>query len=92
MLNINWELDKMPINKLIFGKGTDHTKEIRLKSQRINTDLINHCRALLIGWNKINEFKNIRITIPFNLDFEKKVLALAADIVKHLMQNYMTSI
>lgn len=42
-------------------------------------ELINHCRALLIGWaDEKSELANKRatITIPFNIEFEKKVLSL----------------
>ena len=55
-------------------------------------DLINHCRALLISWNKTEEFKGVKITIPFSLEFEKKVLSLAAEIIKYLSSQYMTTI
>lgn len=74
--------------------STYFTKEIRLKKQRVSIELINHCRALLIGWTeKLDTLgKPPTITIPFSLEFEKKVIGLALEFVKTLLSDFMTSI
>lgn len=63
---------KLPISKIINKSAkmdVYFTKEIRLKKQKICIELINHCRALLIGWAdlKLEGEKKIRVTIPFSL-------------------------
>ncbi len=75
---------RLPVGKIVNRDGKVNmyfTREIRVKEQKVCIQLINHCRALLIGWTdlKAEQFKNrIRVTIPFSLQFEKKVLSLAS--------------
>lgn len=64
------------------------TREVRIKKQKICIELINHCRALLIGWTdlKTEANKKVRVTIPFSIEFEKKVLGLAEEFMKSLQK------
>jgi hypothetical protein len=57
----NWKssnkpfVTRLPVSKILNRGGkltTYYTKEIRVKNQRICMELINHCRALLIGWGE----------------------------------------
>lgn len=78
---------RIPVSKLINKDGKTNvyfTREIRIKKQKICIELINHCRALLIGWTdlKTEANKKVRITIPFSIEFEKKVFGLAEEILK----------